>query len=819
MLSRAEQVALLPGFQAYLDDDDARQAAEQQDSYKDKVARDHGVEEVLLQEPSLPKKRNTLRSWRGKSTKKRRGPKVKPMGEKRRWGKWQAVVKILGLIVLHAITTEEVAQLLSHVIWRLVAVFPGLAEALAERGIQTSCKCSALSQAFRNFCEHPFFAKHSDCRIAVAEATIKSGLRNRRTAVKHGILLSRRNWKEGFADRRGTLAKRGRGSIQLNPEMQDLVKEVAEKNSHASSKFMMRKLPGAEAPEPVVVRHWTTVPFQIYQRCEALQNAMSFDTFARMLRKLVPHIKIGETLTDYCDHCHTFKTIVVKQPAACLVFFLGGGLTACQVSKKVFVYILPTFFFVANLRKLHNSIQKIRQCLEKIYPPYFQHFNEEFSPHQIRGASNLCRAYLSYLNTHTKTYRQELTAAKIRSLVFNLHSVEAKGEAELKWLEKVCKAYEFHQETAERQSQECKRQYDSLREGELLLWLDWKANWTLPLSNVATNDMYWAQARREVSCLGAVAFIGRPHAEPERAGFVFISDIIDHTCLACCEQMNLLKKELGPLSKFKNVFLWYDCGPHYRTVDLLAYLHEEWTAPHLHLVVNFHCEKHGKGQVDSLFGHCRTWVKRATMQKDCCIKDSKELVAILRAGASEDMKRFPVSAGGMRYEIRFWESERKPPTLYKADTDLQIRKTYCVQAHFVGGPQTRAVRWYNRFFSDLPPKNDATFGLSVKRVAIPSAERDWRRGYYANPRWMRSFPEQGQRDSLIERHQALQDYEQDLGSLSATTPSMLERKLARYQRHLASRKRMQQNKRRTLVSTAAADSSTSSSSDSTSNSD
>ena len=191
----------------------------------------------------------------------------------------------------------------------------------------------------------------------------------------------------------------------------------------------------------------------------------------------------------------------------------------------------------------------------------------------------------------------------------------------------------------------------------------------------------------------------------------------------------------------------------------------------------------------------------------------------LGVAASEDMKRFPVSAGGMRYEIRFWESKRKPPTLYKADTDLQIRKTYCVQAHFVGGPQTRAVRWYNRFFSDLPPKNDATFGLSVKRVAIPSAERDWRRGYYANPRWMRSFPEQGQRDSLIERHQALQDYEQDLGSLSATTPSMLERKLARYQRHLASRKRMQQNKRRTLVSTAAADSSTSSSSDSTSNSD
>ena len=74
----------------------------------------------------------------------------------------------------------------------------------------------------------------------------------------------------------------------------------------------------------------------------------------------------------------------------------------------------------------------------------------------------------------------------------------------------------------------------------------------------------------------------------------------------CCQQMNLLKMELGPLSKFKNVFLWYDCGPHYRTIDLLAYLHEELTAPPL---ANFHCEKHGKGQVDSLFAHCGTWVK------------------------------------------------------------------------------------------------------------------------------------------------------------------------------------------------------------------
>ena len=162
--------------------------------------------------------------------------------------------------------------------------------------------------------------------------------------------------------------------------------------------------------------------------------------------------------------------------------------------------------------------------------------------------SGLLRKYLLYLNTHCKDHRQETQATKQCSQIFNLHLLEAKFGGELKWLEKVARAHEFHKESAKIQSEECRRECTSLQEHELLLWVDWKGNWTLPLARASTNDMYWAQSRCEISCLGAVAYVGRRSQEPERIGMVFLSQIIGHTCLACCEQMDEMKRALGPLS-------------------------------------------------------------------------------------------------------------------------------------------------------------------------------------------------------------------------------------------------------------------------------
>ena len=82
---------------------------------------------------------------------------------------------------------------------------------------------------------------------------------------------------------------------------------------------------------------------------------------------------------------------------------------------------------------------------------------------------------------------------------------------------------------------------------------------------VATDDIC-AQSRCEVSALGAVAS-GR-HNEPEKLGMVYVSEIIDNTCVFCCEQMNDMKGSLGPLSNYSNILL-VRLWPHFRTVNLL----------------------------------------------------------------------------------------------------------------------------------------------------------------------------------------------------------------------------------------------------------
>jgi hypothetical protein len=103
---------------------------------------------------------------------------------------------------------------------------------------------------------------------------------------------------------------------------------------------------------------------------------------------------------------------------------------------------------------MHSCIETVRDRLSKLYPPYFQHFTSEWNPGSPRAGTELCSSYLSYINKHTEKYREELVAAKKRSSIFNLHSEEAKWEHDLRWVPKVCSAYEFHRECADRQSAE-----------------------------------------------------------------------------------------------------------------------------------------------------------------------------------------------------------------------------------------------------------------------------------------------------------------------------------------------------------------------------
>jgi hypothetical protein len=329
------------------------------------------------------------------------------------------------------------------------------------------------------------------------------------------------------------------------------------------------------------------------------------------------------------------------------------------------------------------------------------------------------------------------------------------------------------------------KQISSLAPNDLLIWVDWKANWTLPLRHVPTGDAYWAQSRREVICLGIVCYKGQVAGPALKTGIVFLSDIIDHTCLAACAQLLEVKKRLGSLAGCKTISFWFDCGPHYRCVDLLSHLGTEWVKPEkrddLHVTCNYFGGKNGKGQCDSLF-ICSTWVRKALMVPDASLESSDGLLR--QTGAEQDMVNDPPSQGGMRYLILKWDQDRRPTHAWKGEVDeFQIKKSYCIHMQRAGPKTKRFVRYRDGHFSDYDRTKAVTFSLQADSREIAPSDAMWRRGYYMSTRWKRSFPEDGGRNTLIEQESHLSSYEPAMAA--AQKMSNFERKIARYEANLA----------------------------------
>lgn len=92
--------------------------------------------------------------------------------------------------------------------------------------------------------------------------------------------------------------------------LQEMVREAAIQNSNESAKFMMVKDTEGNKT-PVVARHWAKLPFTIYTSTPTIMKAMSYPIFMKLLRDKFPHIRRGAHLTDYCDHCATYTSVII----------------------------------------------------------------------------------------------------------------------------------------------------------------------------------------------------------------------------------------------------------------------------------------------------------------------------------------------------------------------------------------------------------------------------------------------------------------------------------------------------------------------------
>ncbi|CAK9090359.1 unnamed protein product, partial [Durusdinium trenchii] len=460
--------------------------------------------------------------------------------------------------------------------------------------------------------------------------------------------------------------------------------------------------------------------------------------------------------------------------------------------------------------KVNSFIANMRADLHATYDKYFQHFDDaETVASDNPDPASLCRKYLLYVNQHTQKYRKELQAVS-RKLIFALHEKEGPVEYELQWLCKLVAAYQFHRVSSNLQSDACSAHIDALGPGEAILWCDWKQNLSIPMTHAQTGDQYWATARAEVSCFGAVLFLEQEAERPRKINVLLLSDIIEHTALAASQQLSILAKELRDVS---SITCWFDAGPHFRTYSLLAWFQEELVrGKSLKLSVNWFVEKQGKGLVDSLFSMCNAWLQRALKHPSCNITTVKETVSTLKSQAAIDQKNDP---GGPRYVVREWVSKQKPTREWvgTADASFQVTKTYSVRAESFGGT-SQYVRWHNCYFSHSAARQPTVFSIEANQVAIKN--REWRRGFFATPRWKRDVPERGTGNAILERHRVLETHWPE----NEDSFTSFEKRIARYQKNLQ-RARQRKHRQRQVVqekrlSAAGESSSSDSSSDSNS---
>lgn len=326
---------------------------------------------------------------------------------------------------------------------------------------------------------------------------------------------------------------------------------------------------------------------------------------------------------------------------------------------------------------------------------------------------------------------------------------------------------------------------------------------TLPIQQIATGDSFWAQARAECSVLGVILFTPRPDGTALKRGVLFVSECIEHTSLAAGVQLNLIREMLGKKAQGCHLRVWCDVGPHYRAADFISYFSHEWI---LHLgarvTLSYFIEKHGKGQVDALFSTVNHWCERMAKKEGCSVESVPDLVSKMQEEARLEMKKDP---DGLQYTVIHWKTDAKPEKAWVGNSPKKffITRTYCLEGSAYG-PKKDQLHWRNKRFSDLSAGETVTFAFSQE----PILDRTWRKGFFSNPRWKRSFPTKNSQSAILERHSLLQVHD-----IEPMKEDALSQRLGKYQRALQV-KRARGARQRRVLSKLAQDSDSSSSSSS-----
>ena len=172
-------------------------------------------------------------------------------------------------------------------------------------------------------------------------------------------------------------------------------------------------------------------------------------------------------------------------------------------------------------------------------------------------------------------------------------------------------SYTEHKKFKDHQRNQFKQQKLALQEGECLIVMDFKENLQLGGSAREIGQIFYSKT--QISLLGSVIyFIDQGTLKKKHVNF--LSKLLSHDGVFVKDCLRtLLSRYCSNLHSFK---FWFDCGPHFRSKEVLHYLLVDYpnisfssTSSQKSLQVNYFAPSHGKSVCDSHFSTLSHWFR------------------------------------------------------------------------------------------------------------------------------------------------------------------------------------------------------------------
>ena len=179
---------------------------------------------------------------------------------------------------------------------------------------------------------------------------------------------------------------------------------------------------------------------------------------------------------------------------------------------------------------------------------------------------------------------------------------------------------------------------DTLKVKEAILLFDFKENIQLGRKAKEIGEVYFKRPLRSLFSVILLTTLG--NGTLKKHIFNFLSEDLSHNTEFVTQCLDMVWdssywKEASP----SKVTLWSDCGPHFRTYEMLGYLASIQEKQKITMNYDFFIENHGKSLVDSWFSIVSRIIQQWSLRSTVNMDTTQQLHQVLHAAIEEYSQR------------------------------------------------------------------------------------------------------------------------------------------------------------------------------------